>query len=113
MAPLTFKSLLELDSVEIADLFNRCFEDYVISFTMTPQSAAAHWLRDGVDLARSFVTMRGEDAIAVTYIAPRFDRARLAAMGVVKEARAQGVGKIVVAEFLRRLREDGFRIAAL
>ena len=41
MSELSFRPLLELNFAEMADLFNRCFEDYVISFNVTAQSAAA------------------------------------------------------------------------
>lgn len=112
-AQIAFRPLLDLDFAQIAELFNRCFEGYVISFTMTPQSCAAHIRKDGVDHARSFVMRRDDQDVAIAYIAPRFDKARLAGMGVIKEARGQGVGKAVVTEFLRRLTAEGFREAVL
>jgi GNAT superfamily N-acetyltransferase len=110
---ITFRPLLELNFAEMADLFTRCFEDYVVPFTVTAQSAAAHSRKDGIDHARSFVAVRDGQDVGLAFIAPRFDRARLAGMGVVKSARGQGVGKLVVEEFLRRLRAEGFREAVL
>jgi GNAT superfamily N-acetyltransferase len=113
MPEISFRPLLELNFAEMADLFNRCFEDYVIPFTMTAQNVAAHSRKDGIDHIRSFVAVRDGQDIGLAYISPRFETARLAGMGIVKSARGQGTGRVLVAEFLRRLRADGFREAVL
>jgi GNAT superfamily N-acetyltransferase len=113
MPDISFRPLLELNFAEMANLFNRCFEGYVIPFTMTAQNAAAHSRKDGIDHIRSFVAVKDGQDIGLAYIAPRFETARLAGMGIVKSARGQGTGRVLVAEFLRRLREEGFREAVL
>lgn len=110
---MEFRSLHQYNIVEIADLFDRCFEDYVIPFKITHQSAAAHIRRDGVDLWRSFAVLHQGREVGIAYLAPRFDKVRLAGMGVIKEARGQGVGRAAVVEFLRRCRSDNFQEAVL
>jgi GNAT superfamily N-acetyltransferase len=109
-----FRPLYEFDFVEFADLFTRCFEDYVIPVKdIPPAAAAARSRREGIDHARSFVTMLGSEPVAIGLIAPRFEVGRLAGMGVVKAARGQGIGRATVEEFLRRLREEQFKKATL
>lgn len=113
MPAISFRPLHELDYVEIADLFNRCFEGYVVPVHLSPAAAAERSRRDGIDHSRSFITLVDEEPVGIALVTPRFDAARLAGMGVVAPARGQGLGRATLTEFLRRLRADGFREAIL
>ncbi len=110
---LTFGSLLEFSLNEITDIFQRCFEGYLVPIALTPVLKTGRLRRDSTDLTRSFVILSGGEPVSMAFLAPRYDRMRLAGMGVVASARGQGVGRAAVAEFLRRSREAGCREAVL
>lgn len=113
MPEIRFQSIVDLNFHEVADMFNRCFEGYLIPLHMTADLAAGRSRRDCIDHARSFLTVKDDHPLAIALVAPRGHEARLAGMGVVSEARGLGIGKATVEEFLRRIREGGFRAAVL
>lgn len=112
MAP-EYVPLRTLDMDAIADLFNRCFEDYVVPVHVSAEFLTTRFRRDAADLNRSFAMRMADDWIALAIISPRFKAARLAGMGVAKPHRGQGVGRRMVAEFLQRMRAEGFTEAYL
>lgn len=102
-ADLVFTSAGEHTLVELADLFTRGFENYVIPTARVDREVLArHVRREGIDLADSRVISRAGEPIALALIARRGHRSRLAAMGIAKECRGMGVGSALV----RRLVED-------
>lgn len=113
MPEIRFRSLVDLNFQEVADLFNRCFEGYLIPVHLTADLAAARSRRDCIDHARSFLTVKEDQPVAIALLAPRGHEARLAGMGVVSEARGLGIGKATVEEFLHRIHAGGFRGAVL
>lgn len=112
-ADTTFRSLRELNSIEISDLFGRCFEGYLVPMTTSPELVASRIQRGGIDLNKSFAVYERGISVAIALLAPRYDSIRLAGMGVAASARRQGLGKKTVQEFLSRAEAGGFRRAYL
>ncbi len=93
---LSRRRVMDLSAAELADAMNLCFEDYVIPFRLTPELADRRFRRDSLDGEASTVWRVGDDPAAVTLIARRGWTCRLAAMGVAKPFRRQGVGRFVM-----------------
>lgn len=92
----TFESAAELACAELADLFERSFAGYVIPMrvvttVMEERNRLAH-----VDLYASQIAYRDDLPVGIAMIARRGRRSRVAAMGVVPEARGAGVGRALL-----------------
>jgi GNAT superfamily N-acetyltransferase len=81
---------------ELASLFERTFESYVVPMRATPTVMEARNRIEHVDLFSSQVARRDGQPVALALIARRGRRSRVAAMGVVAEARASGVGRALL-----------------
>ena len=92
MTTFSFKSALSFSIPEIAALFTRGFEGYFVPVQMTDAALQTMIRRDGVDLAESRILFKDDEPIGVALIARRGWTSRLAAMGIVAEARNGGIG---------------------
>lgn len=94
-------------TAEIAEIFNRGFEDYFIPISFTPESFPIFVERDEIDLALSRIVLQGNEPVGIGLIAKRGDVSRLAAMGIVKELRGEGAGTWLVDALLKEARARG------
>ena len=104
MTTFSFKSALSLSIPEIAALFTRGFEGYFVPVQMTDAGLQTMIRRDGVDLAESRVLFKDDQPIGVALIARRGWTSRLAAMGIVTEARNGGVGTWAMKQLIEEAR---------
>ena len=104
MTPFSFKSALSLSIPEIAALFTRGFEGYFVPVQMTDVALQTMIRRDGVDLAESRILFKDDEPIGVALIARRGWTSRLAAMGIVTEARNGGVGTWAMRQLIEEAR---------
>ena len=104
MKPFSFKSALSLSIPEIAALFTRGFEGYFVPVQMTDVALQTMIRRDGVDLAESRILFKDDEPIGVALIARRGWTSRLAAMGIVTEARNGGVGTWAMKQLIEEAR---------
>ena len=104
MIPFSFKSALSISIPEIAALFTRGFEGYFVPVQMTDVGLQTMIRRDGVDLAESRILFKDDQPIGVALIARRGWTSRLAAMGIVTEARNGGVGTWAMKQLIEEAR---------
>ena len=104
MTTFSFKSALSFSIPEIAALFTRGFEGYFVPVQMTDAGLQTMIRRDGVDLAESRVLFKDDQPIGVALIARRGWTSRLAAMGIVTEARNGGVGTWAMKQLIEEAR---------
>ena len=107
MTTFSFKSALSFSIPEIAALFMRGFEGYFVPVQMTDAALQTMIRRDGVDMAESRVLFRDDQPIGVALIARRGWTCRLAAMGIVTEARNGGVGTWAMKQLIEEARVRG------
>jgi len=103
MLTTTFMPAADLAYPELAKLFERSFENYVVPMRATPSGTEARNRIEHVDLFASQIALHGAEPVALALIARRGRRSRLAAMGVVVRARGSGVARAL----LDRLILDG------
>jgi GNAT superfamily N-acetyltransferase len=89
----TFGSAAELPYRELAALFEQCFVNYVVPMRATASALENRNRIEHVDLTASLVARQAGEPIALALVARRGRKSRLAAMGVVLEARGTGVGR--------------------
>ncbi len=104
MTTFSFKSALSISIPEIAALFTRGFEGYFVPVQMTDVALQTMIRRDGVDLAESRILFKDDQPIGVALIARRGWTSRLAAMGIVTEARNGGVGTWAMKQLIEEAR---------
>jgi ribosomal protein S18 acetylase RimI-like enzyme len=89
---------------DIADLLTRSFEGYFVPININEAALHVMIRRDGVDLSESRVILRDDELIGVALIARRGWTSRLAAMGIVFDARHGGAGKWTMEQLIREAR---------
>ncbi|NOT05073.1 MAG: GNAT family N-acetyltransferase [Anaerolineales bacterium] len=104
MTTFSFKSALSFSIPEIAALFTRGFEGYFVPVQMTDVALQTMIRRDGVDLAESRILFKDDEPIGVALIARRGWTSRLAAMGIVTEARNGGIGTWAMKQLIEEAR---------
>ena len=104
MSSLSFKSTSEFTIPFLADLMTRGFEGYFVPVQMTDAGLQTMIRRDGVDLAESRVLLKDDQSIGIALIARRGWTSRLAAMGIVTEARNGGVGTWAMKQLIEEAR---------
>jgi len=92
----TFVAAAELAYADLAKLFERTFADYVVPMRATPRAMEARNRVEDVDLFASQIAMHGADPVALALVARRGRRSRIAAMGVVVEARGSGIARALL-----------------
>ncbi|HET7143863.1 MAG TPA: GNAT family N-acetyltransferase, partial [Anaerolineales bacterium] len=90
----SFKTASEFSIQQTADLLTRGFEGYLIPINIDESALLTMLRRDGVDLNESRILLKDDEPIGVALIAPRgsLQASRLAAMGIVSQARNSGAG---------------------
>ena len=95
-------------AAELAEIFNRGFEDYFIPISFMPEAFETFVKRDEIDLPLSRVLLKDDAPVGLGLIASRDGNiSRLAAMGIVKELRGQGAGTWLVDALLKEARARG------
>ncbi len=113
MKNLELKPAIQFELKELAELLTRSFEKYFVPVSFTPALFAAMLRLDGIDLNTSRVIMLDEKPSGCALLAHRGWTTRLAAMGLVAEARGSGIGKWAMSQLIRESNERGDRAMTL
>ena len=107
--PYTIQPASDYTSAELADLFNRGFEDYFMPVEFDEEHFSIFIARDGIDLSLSRVLLNEDQPIGLGLVASRGDISRLGAMGIVKGWRSRGAGTWLVEKLMDEARRRGER----
>ncbi len=107
MTGLSVRSLLGFNANEIAFILNSCFEGYVLPVQFTAQAVNSRFRAEHLDAAASVVYSKNDLPQGIILVARRGRHSRVAAMGVVIEARGQGLGRLMLIEALGAARNRG------
>jgi ribosomal protein S18 acetylase RimI-like enzyme len=102
--PYTIQPASEYTTAELADLFNRSFEDYFMPINFTGEQFELFTKRDGINLSLSRVLLNDDQPIGLGLISSRDDVSRLGAMGIVKDWRSRGAGTWLVEQLMDEAR---------
>lgn len=106
---MEFEPLLTVALPELAEMMNQAFRGYVMNVQFSP-ALLQHLIRcDAVDLNASRLARRNSGFVGIGLIARRGSVSRLAAMGVVPEARRTGVGTALMTHLIAEARARGER----
>ena len=103
----TITSALELSGTALAALFTRSFEGYFVPMAIDGGKWSEIVRTASIDLALSQVARRGSDPVGCLFAAVRGHTVRVAGMGVVPEARGQGVGRALMDSAVGAFRRAG------
>jgi GNAT superfamily N-acetyltransferase len=103
----TFAPAGELAYPDLARLLERAFAGYVVALQLTPAALETRNRAEHVDLFASQLALQGGAPVAVALIARRGRRSRVAAMGVVAEARGAGVARGLLDKLIGDARDRG------
>lgn len=114
MTELTIKPAAELSVAALAILFNRAFAGYIGGTVNLDRDALLTMLtRDNTDLLLSRLVLRDDEPLGFIFIARQGWTSRVAAMGVVPEAKGQGVGKWFLTQVIEEARARGEQAVVL
>ena len=105
----SLKFASEFPISQLADLLTRGFQDYIVPIYVPEAVLLTMLRRDSIDLTASRVLMKDNAPIGIGLIARRGWTSRLAAMGIVTDARNSGVGTWAVRQLIEEARERGER----
>ena len=103
------RSIIDFSHREVAELFTRSFAGYFFDLEIDKGGLYRMMSQEGVDADCSRVVLRNDEPVGIALIARRGWTSRLAAMGIIKEARGQGIGRWFMPELLAEARERGER----
>lgn len=95
----------EFSISQLADLMTRSFEGYFVPINITESSLLTMLKRDSIDLPSSRVMMKENKPIGIALIARRGWTSRLAAMGILVEARNQSLGTQTMRQLIQEAKE--------
>ncbi|WP_054413141.1 GNAT family N-acetyltransferase [Hymenobacter sp. DG25A] len=104
---LTARPVLEFPSAQVAEAMNRSFEEYFVPMHFDAASFERRFRGEHLDPAASRLWFQGEALVGVVFISRRGWQSRVAAMGLVREFRHQGLGKIMLQTALEEARARG------
>ncbi len=107
MSSFSLKPMLSFSISKTADLLTRGFEGYLVPIQINDFALQTMIRRDGVDLAESRVLLKDDEPVGVALIARRGWACRLAAMGVVTDARNSGAGSWMMEKLIAEARARG------
>ena len=103
----TFASAAELPYDDLAKLFECAFASYIVPIRATPSALEMRNRTEHVDLVASQIALSGGAPVALALIARRGRKSRVAAMGVVIEARGSGVAQALLDKIIGDARDRG------
>jgi len=94
---------------QLADLLTRGFENYFVPIHITEDVFLTMLRRDSIDLTASRVILKDGEPVGIGMIARRGWTSRLAAMGIVVNARNGGVGTWAMGQLIKEAKARGER----
>jgi ribosomal protein S18 acetylase RimI-like enzyme len=101
------RGLLEFNAIEIASILNRCFEGYLLPVQLSAEAFERRYRAEHLDASQSFVYLKHDLPQGIVLVARRGKQARIAAMGVITQARGQGLGRLMLTEAMAAARNRG------
>ena len=102
---MNLKPASEFPLPQLADLMTRSFEGYFVPINITESALLIMLKRDSIDLTSSRVIMNENEPIGIALIARRGWTSRLAAMGVLSQARNQSLGTQTMQKLIEEAQE--------
>jgi ribosomal protein S18 acetylase RimI-like enzyme len=106
-------SAVELGMPALAALYSEGFRHPLLPMQLTAGTLTERLCAESVDLAVSRVLWSVESPLGLALVARRGSSCRLAALGVIPEARGQGAGRTLLSQVLDDARERGDRAMRL
>lgn len=89
---MNLKPASEFTLPQLADLMTRSFEGYLVPININESALLTMLKRDSIELNSSHVMMQNDEPVGIALIARRGWTSRLAAMGILPQARNQSLG---------------------
>lgn len=106
---LTSRPVLECSAAEQAAAMNRSFEQYIVPLRFDLAGFQRRFRGENLDAEASRLWYCGQELAGVVYISRRGWTSRVAAMGLVVEARNRGLGKPMLQAAIDEARQRGDR----
>jgi GNAT superfamily N-acetyltransferase len=90
---LIARPVLDFTSAQVTEAMNRSFEGYFVPLVFTPVSFERRFRSEHLDAEASKLWFQEEKLVGVVFIARRGWTCRVAAMGLVQEARGKKLGR--------------------
>jgi ribosomal protein S18 acetylase RimI-like enzyme len=90
---------------QLADLMTRSFEGYLVPINITESALLTMLKRDSIDLTSSRVMIQNDEPAGIALIARRGWTSRLAAMGILAQARNQSLGSQTMQKLIEEAQE--------
>lgn len=107
MSSFSLKPASEFPFSQLADLLTRGFDGYFVPININEAVLLTMMRRDSIDLAVSNVILKDDEPIGIALIARRGWTSRLAAMGLVTNARNSGAGTWAMGRLIEEARTRG------
>jgi ribosomal protein S18 acetylase RimI-like enzyme len=104
---LSLKPATEFTIPQLAELMTRSFEGYFVPVNITETIMLNMLRRDGIDLTASRVILKDDEPSGLALIARRGWASRLAAMGIVSNARNGGTGTWAMGQLIAEAQARG------
>ncbi|UOQ70675.1 GNAT family N-acetyltransferase [Hymenobacter cellulosilyticus] len=108
-ALLTARPVLDFPSAQVTEAMNRSFEEYFVPLVFTTETFERRFRSEHLDALASKLWFRGEELVGLVLIARRGYTSRVAAMGLVIEARGQRYGRQMLQTALDEAQARGDR----
>ena len=110
---LVFRSASALPASELAELFTAAYEDYVVPFAMTEEQLRTMVDAYDLDLDASAVLYAADRPVGLCNLGRRGDRGWIGGVGVVKDERRRGHGRLLMEYVHGVARAQGVRSMSL
>ncbi|WP_400191091.1 GNAT family N-acetyltransferase [Hymenobacter sp. B81] len=110
---LTSRTVLHCSAAEQAQAMNRSFEQYLVPMRFDEASFQRRFRGENLDAEASRLWYCHDELVGVVYIARRGWTSRVAAMGLVVEARGQRLGRPMLQTAIDEARRRGDRLLIL
>ena len=110
---LTAVPATQFSSVQLTDILNACFADYLVPVTQSVEGFVQRFSAEGMSLIDSRVWLAGDEPAAIAIVARRGNMARLAAFALRPAWRGKGLARKLMQELLMLLQQQGIETVSL
>lgn len=95
------------NSHQLAEILNRCFEDYLVPFVLAGDIFAPRFAAESLSLADSRIWLDGDTPVALALISRRGWTSRLAVFAICPQWRGKGYGRAMMLRLTEEARARG------
>lgn len=110
---LTAVPATQFSSVQLTDILNACFADYLVPVTQSVEGFVQRFSAEGMSLIDSRVWLAGDEPAAIAIVARRGNMARLAAFALRPAWRGKGLARKLMQELLMLLQQQEIEAVSL